>query len=249
MLAGYRSAFSTFDSVNAILKAFSDPNTSNMFSLYVYPSMVWANLKSIASLSPQNPAIATRAQDTLQCMLGIMLYYSQPSLFSSTLSIYLNDRPPNMETQAGSKDVDKLKELAQEVRNIAPPDTNVRQAVRRFQLVVGRATLIAYIALCGTALLSCLLGLGWAEWWARRKNVFVPIIGSFPAWDEWIKCEIQGRTDGGVASNEEWNRARVKGKGVVRLAERMRILLVRGRNNRGPMNEDEMGLVHGEGMV
>ncbi|KAF2463340.1 uncharacterized protein BDR25DRAFT_384650 [Lindgomyces ingoldianus] len=233
MLAGYRYAFSTFDSLSAVLAAFSGPEASDMFPLYVYPAMVWANLKSIASLSNQNPAIQTRAQDTLQCLLGIMLFYCQPSLFSSTLSIYLNATPSDHESNAGRKDVRKLKKFAQEMWKEAPPNTKVRQAVRRYQLVVGKDTLIAYIVLCGASLLVCLVTLGWAEWWARRERVVIPSIGPFPAWDEWSMCEIQGEIRDGLDEEDGRIAARGMPSGVVKSAERMMILLAKNEKETG----------------
>ncbi|KAF2269447.1 hypothetical protein CC78DRAFT_604142 [Lojkania enalia] len=232
MLAGYRYAFSSFESVTDILEAFRKPEETNMFSLYIYPAMVWANLRAISDLSSQNPASATRAQDTLQCLLGIMLYYCQPSLFSSQLSIYLNETSSSSGPQTGTTDVENLKMLAQELRRKAPPDTNVRQAVRRYQLLVGKNILRAYIILSGTALLACLITLGWAEWWASRKNIPVPSVGPFPAWDDWVKCNIRR---GDETENHEENirmTLRSNEGGIVKIAERMKISLANDGDER-----------------
>ncbi|KAH7128296.1 hypothetical protein B0J11DRAFT_267154 [Dendryphion nanum] len=220
MLLGYRYAYSTFDNISAVLAAFSDPVTADMFPLYIYPAMVWANLKSISSLSPQNPAIATRAQDTFQCLLAIMLYYCQSSLFASTLSMYLDPSIGSFESPAGRRNTDKLRLFAQELHNEAPPDTKVRYAIQRYRLVVGKDSLIAYIVLCGTALLVCISTLSWVQWWTRKQKISIPDIGSFPAWDEWSLCEIRGASWPGTDTNN----AKV---GVVKAAEKLRICLLR----------------------
>lgn len=190
-----------------------------MFTLYVYPAIVGAHLKSTLRLSEQDPAIATRAQDTIQCLLAIMLYYCQPSLFSSTLSVYLTESSSS-NSQVNTEELKKLQEFAQEFQVRAPPDTNVRQAVRRYQLVVGKATLLAYIVLSGSALLVCLGTLCWAEYWTRKERIHVPRIGPFPAWDEWVMCEIQ-------RANEDEDVLMMSGNGIVQAAERMKIVLER----------------------
>ncbi|KAF2188992.1 hypothetical protein K469DRAFT_684256 [Zopfia rhizophila CBS 207.26] len=231
MLDGYRSAFSSFPDLSSLLSLLADPDATNMFPLYVYPAMVWANLKSIESLSPRNPAIVTRAQDTIQCLLAIMLYYCQPSLFARTLSIYTNSSELGNATNGNS--FAQLKSFANDLLSLAPPDTQVRQAVTRYRLVVGRGTLAAYVVLCGVALLLCLIVLGWAKWTERSGNMDVPRIGPFPAWDERVKCIVEGK-EGRVleeAKNGEGKMGGgmrlVEGSEVIRLAERMRVVLVK----------------------
>jgi hypothetical protein len=219
MLAGYRSAYSRFDDLQAILATFSELESTSMFTLYVYPAIVGAHLKSTLRLSEQDPAIATRAQDTIQCLLAIMLYYCQPSLFSSTLSMYLSESSSS-NSQVSTEERNKLRAFAQEFLVRVPPDTKVRQAVRRYQLVVGKATLLAYIVLCGSALLACLIALCWAEWWTRKEKIHIPRIGPFPAWDEWVMCEIQrGNADDDTPAGS--------GNSIVKAAEKMKITLER----------------------
>lgn len=218
MLAGYRAAYGKFDDMASILNTFRDMESTSMFTLYVYPAIVGAHLKSTLELSEQDPAIATRAQDTIQCLLAIMLYYCQPSLFSSTLSSHLNQSSSGPDSQTTKQDAERTSAFAGELQARAPADTKVRQAVRRYQLVVGKATLLAYMALCGSALLACLATLAWAEWWIRKEKIKVPPIGPFPAWDAWAVCEIQrGVNDGDVKI--------VTGSGIVRVAEKMTITL------------------------
>lgn len=219
MLAGYRAAYGKFDNLTTILTSFLDLKSTSMFTLYVYPAVVAAHLKSTLRLSEQDPAIATRAQDTIQCLLAIMLYYSQPSLFSSTLSAHSNSSSSNLEEQSREDEV-RLKAFREELRTRAPPDTKVWQAVPRYQLVVGKATLLAYVVLCGSALLSCLVTLAWAEWCCQKEKLKVPRIGPFPAWDEWAMCKIQrGANDESVQMPTR--------SGIAQAAEKMMINLGR----------------------
>lgn len=217
MLAGYRAAYGKFDNYSSIITSFQNIESTSMFTLYVYPAIVGAHLKSTLRLSEQDPAIATRAQDTIQCLLAIMLYYCQPSLFSSTLSAHLNRSNSDLQT---GEDAERIRAFAEELLARTPPDTKVRQAVRRYQLVVGKDTLLAYIVLCGSALLACLVILAWAECWGRKKKIMVPRIGPFPGWDEWAMCEIQKGVD-------DEDVQMMTGSGVVQAAEKMKIILER----------------------
>jgi uncharacterized integral membrane protein len=217
MLAGYRAAYGRFDDLSTILPSFLDTESTSMFTLYVYPAVVAAHLTSTLRLSEQDPAVAPRAQDTIQCLLAIMLYYCQPSLFSSTLSAHL-DPPSSNPSSHTREDAKRIKAFAGDLQARAPPDTKVRQAVPRYQLVVGKATLLAYIVLCGSALLSCLVALAWVEWRIQKEKLRVPRIGPFPAWDEWAMCDIQrGDSDERVQT--------LTRNGVVKAAEKMTITL------------------------
>lgn len=223
MLTGYRAAYGKFDDYTTILASFMEMKTTSMFTLYVYPAVVAAHLKSTLKLSEQDPAVAPRAQDAIQCLLAIMLYYCQPSLFSSTLSAHSNSSSSNPDLQTRENE-EGLKEFTKELRARVPPDTTVRQAVPRYQLVVGQDTLVAYVVLCGSALISCLVALVWAEWRCQKENLKVPRIGPFPAWDEWAMCDIQ--RGGNDESVQVLNR-----RGVVKVAEKMTINL--GRRDEG----------------
>ncbi|KAF2812580.1 uncharacterized protein BDZ99DRAFT_461241 [Mytilinidion resinicola] len=223
MLAGYRSAFSSFPDLAALLNLFADSKATNLFSLYVYPAMIWANLKSVEALGPQNPAVVTRAQDTLQCLLAIMLFYCQPSLFARALAQYaenatLGDAFPT------------LKVFAEELIHESPADTEVVEAVTRYQLQVGRATLVAYVVICGTALGACLVALGWAAWVEGTGKVRVPETTPFPAWDERVRCRVESVRDGsGVEDGEVMGLEKGidGGKGLSRTAEGLKVVLVK----------------------
>jgi hypothetical protein len=182
MLEGYRSAFSSPRDLSELLALFSNADVSNLFGLYVYPAMVWANLKGAEMLGQQSPAIMARAAGTLHCLLAIMLYYCQPSLFARALSPYAKD------STLGASSPD-LKNFANHLQTLAPPNTEFALAALKYQIVVGLVTLVVYIGLCGFALLVCLMALSWVSFAPSASKV--PQTTVFPAWDERAKCRIE----------------------------------------------------------
>jgi hypothetical protein len=214
MLEGYRSAFRSPRDLSALLALFSDADVSNLFGLYVYPAMVWANLKGAETLGQQNPAIIARAANTLQCLLAIMLYYCQPSLFARALSPYAK----NSTLGASSPD---LRTFAYDLQALAPPNTEFALAALKYQIVVGRLTLIVYIGLCGFALLLCLAALIWGSCAPSASKV--PRTTAFPAWDERLKCRIKyaGEEAGAVVDED----VSEMGGRLVREAEELRVVL------------------------
>jgi hypothetical protein len=197
ILAGFASAFQNFSDPLALSSLLLDPSKTSLFALYAYPAVVWANLKGVAVLGPTDPALLVRAQDTLQCLLAILLYYSQPSMFARALSTRTN-----------------LTSDQQDLKNSLPvADTEVRKATMRFQLIMDKSRLTTYATLCGTAILLCVVGL-----------VFSFIVGhipegtAFPGWDERVKCVVH-REDGGDESAGNGT-----GK-FVAIAERSKVLL------------------------
>jgi hypothetical protein len=168
--------------LSELLALFSDADVSSLFGLYVYPAMVWANLKGADTLGQQNPAFIACAADTLQCLLAIMLYYCQPSLFARVLFPYAQ----NSTLSASSPG---LRNFAYDLQALAPPDTEFALAELKYQIVVGRLTLVVYVGLCGFALLLCLMALSWGCCAPSASKV--PQTTAFPAWDERVKCRIK----------------------------------------------------------
>jgi hypothetical protein len=178
MLQGYRDAFGLFKVNEELVLQLTNPNSTNLFPLFAYPAFVAACLKGVDSLGAQNPALVTRAADALQCLLAIMLYYCQPSLFARAVS----------RSSAHDQNMDPaIAQFEKDLLAIAPPDTQVSVAGLHYQIVVGRATLIAYVAISGTALLLSLgvLLYGSISSLGRR----VPKTTPFPFLDSAIRCE------------------------------------------------------------
>jgi hypothetical protein len=139
---------------------------------------VAACLKGVDTLGAQNPALVTRAADALQCLLAIMLYYCQPSLFARAVS------------RSGALNSEINPDLVQFAANllaIAPADTEVSVAGIHYQIVVGKATLIAYAAISGTVLLFCLVALFYGS--VSNLGRRVPRTTPFPFLDSAIRCE------------------------------------------------------------
>jgi hypothetical protein len=175
MLQGYRDAFGDFENLTDLARLFRDPDETNLFPLYAYPAFVAACLKGVDSLGAQNPALVTRAADALQCLLAIMLYYCQPSLFARAVS------------RSSAADGVELAKFKSDLLAIAPADTKVSLAGLRYQIVVGRATLVAYVVLCAISLLLCLIVLMYGSF--SRLGWRVPPTSPFPFLDSAVRCE------------------------------------------------------------
>jgi hypothetical protein len=215
MLQGFRAAWGNFTDMTSIVKLVTDPEESKLFTLRVYPAMVWSNLKGIDALR-DDPTVATRAADTLQCLLAIMLYFCQPAVFSRILAPYANNA-----TLGDSMPL--RREFADYLLSISPPDTIVTVADLRYQLVVGSATVIAYIALCGTALVICAIALGWSACTTRNRPL--PWISSFPSFDQAAKCKIQPtHQNQGVREEGLGN---ISADALIKRAETIKVMLER----------------------
>jgi hypothetical protein len=130
-------------------------------------------------------------------MLAIMIYYSQPSIFARALST-----DTNLSSEASAfKD------------QLPRPDTEVRQARMRFQLIIDKTRLIVYASLCGVALAASVAGLVLSVCVSG-----IPETTAFPGWDERAKCRIPGEDEEGISGADT-------GK-VVALAERLRVSFV-----------------------
>ena len=236
MLHGYLDAYGDFDNLKSLLSMLQTPDGTNLFPLYVYPAFIWANLKGVSLLGPHNPAIATRAADTLQCILAIMLYYCQPSLFARALSKPAGSAPLGANEGA-------LQRLKAEVLAAAPADTEISLARLRYQIEVGQATYVAYVVLCGSTLVLCivLLLLGSYAPLAGR----IPNTSAFPALNDNAYCRLVS-AGGGDGIRSECFRT-LKSSQHVRAAADMKIVLadVQAQYEAIPLheqNEDRSGV-------
>lgn len=105
----------------------------------------------------------------------------------------------------------------------APPETPVYLAELRYQVVVGKATLIAYITLCAFALVVCIAILFTSIFVSGAKNI--PPTTSFPMWDAYANCEIDDAAF--AAQQQHFGVPKVlTGKEMIRSVSKMRIKLV-----------------------
>jgi hypothetical protein len=49
MLEAYRGVFFSFPDLTSLLALLADPNSSNLFALYVMPVIMWVTLKGVSS--------------------------------------------------------------------------------------------------------------------------------------------------------------------------------------------------------
>lgn len=210
MLQGYRDALGNFSGLQEVLAVLAKSDGTNLFALYAFPAFVWGCLKGVSSLGSQNPAVVTRAADVLQCFLAIMLYYCQPSLFARALSKSAGNRT------AGDEG---LKKFASDMLAIAPPDTPVFLAGLRYQIMVGQATVIAYVVLCGVALLLC-LGILLLGSYAPIAGK-IPDTSPFPTWDWHAHCELEAE----ARHLHPESLRNLKGNELVRIAADMKVRL------------------------
>lgn len=218
LLQGYRDAFGDFNGIQDFLKLLANPDGTKLFPLYVYPAFVWACLKGVTSLGSQNPAVVTRAADALQCLFAIMLYYCQPSLYARAV----------MEpARNGTAATETFKKFAADMVAIAPPDTEVFLSGLRYQIVVGRATLLAYVLLSGVTLILCLGVLVFGS--CSSIAVKMPDTGPFPTWDSIMNCEVEYRS-GAALDHGHYSPRALKGKRLVRAATDMKIRLMSNKD-------------------
>ena len=217
MLTAYRWAYGNFSGVQDLLSLLTNPEETSLFTLRSFPALVWGCLKGISSLGSQNPAVNTKAADTLQCLLAIMLYYCQPSLFARKF-LRLQTPPENP----------KLRGFYEMLKVMAPADTRVSLAGSKFQIIVGQGTLVAYVILCGVALVLCLvvLSVGSLKCVADR----IPDTTPFPSWDNDVHCEMKRVVNGDeVEAARGAELGRLKGGEMVKAAAGMRVRLAVGR--------------------
>jgi hypothetical protein len=176
MLQAYRDAFGNFTTISDILSIFSNPQDTGLFPIYTFPALVAANLNGIGIIAQENTAIEARAADTFQDVLAIMLFYSQPSLFARVLAPKVSTFEPGSELEA----------FASSLLSANPPTTWVSLAIQRYQIQVGKATLISYVAVMGVCLLICGCVLTMSSLSVFSEHI--PELSGFPFLDVISKC-------------------------------------------------------------
>jgi hypothetical protein len=194
---GFQVIFPVFPNMTSLTSLVTDPTSSTLFPLYAMPTIIWSNLNGVTTLSASNPALVSRAQDTLQCLLAMMLYFSQPTIFARQLSANHSLGP----------------ELQAFLDGLPPADTEVRETRMQWQPVVDRPRLIVYASLCAAALVACVGGLVLSTF-----GLGIPKTTAFPSWDERVRCRIPG-VDEGESQTADTGR-------VITLAERLRVHIV-----------------------
>jgi len=173
MLQAYRDAFGSFTSALEVMALWTAPSQADMFPIYAYPAIVAANLKGVNKLGQHNPAVQNRAAASLQCILAIMIYYAQPSLFARYLSTVKYED-------------ESLQTFKKDILSISPPGTKSTVAVPRYQIVVGQSTLIAYLVLSAVPLLACTAIVLFVTLSSTGREI--PSLTPFPPLDVAVRC-------------------------------------------------------------
>ncbi|OAL34938.1 hypothetical protein AYO20_05899 [Fonsecaea nubica] len=163
---------------------------------FMFPAMIASMLNSITELSPHSPALQTRAVNALQALLAIPVYFCQTGYIerqavSELPSNILLTNYDNINLPAGLK------------RN-----SPVYFTVSRNQIVVGLASVIAYVILSGFVLILCFLALGGGVLTKRFSHV--PDTTSFPLLDFCRHCVVTTKngvptTNGTLQSTERYD--------------------------------------------
>ncbi|KIW75121.1 hypothetical protein Z517_11893 [Fonsecaea pedrosoi CBS 271.37] len=163
---------------------------------FMFPAMIASMLNSITELSPHSPALQTRAVNALQALLAIPVYFCQTGYIERQA---VSELPSNI--------------LLTNYDNInLPPglkrNSPVYFTVSRNQIVVGLASVIAYVILSGFVLILCFLALGGGVFTKRFSHV--PDTTSFPLLDFCRHCVVTTKngvptTKGTLQSTERYD--------------------------------------------
>lgn len=178
---------------------------------------IWQYFEGLAELATTNALIAQQAFAGLHSLIAIPIYHCQPKDFADLRKVLL--RNLNNGTAIGSL-------LGPKIVNAFPDateDTDIVPAKIRWNLNVGRATLIAYIIINGGTLLACFIARLVESCSQMGRNV--QHMGAFPLLDE--KCDSV-ITSGGIPVQPETFRGFQQGARLVETAN-FSVVLARKR--------------------
>ncbi|KAK3380745.1 hypothetical protein B0T24DRAFT_697447, partial [Lasiosphaeria ovina] len=164
-----------------------------LFSGTSFPTMLWLSVPDFTPENARNPEVAGNWFSAMQSMLVLPLYYCQNGMLRRLI--------PSIQYTKLSLDeaVDRF------LSPLPPRTTDVSFAYQRFETVADTATLVAYAAISGVALLLCVAshaGLAVAAAARRRREGYerfaaAPQLTSFGAVDLFTHCTIVKKRRGG----------------------------------------------------
>jgi hypothetical protein len=146
---------------------------------HMFGRLVAGHMVRLSKLVSKSPEIRVRAVNSLQSLMAMALYYSQPGMLSQAVL------PVSGNTTAAQN---KL------AFGQTPPNSILAMAETRYHISVGYGTLIAYIVLGGVALTICFLTLFVGTISELLRHDAEPTL--YPALDFYTQCKVQ--TDTGV---------------------------------------------------
>lgn len=154
-----------------------------------FAGIVWGFLFSASLLSARSPAYNAEVITGLHALLAMPLYFFQLGVLSGLRSV-------STET---SEILPPAVPLAFDAQR---PNATISLAVMRYELVVGRATLIAYAALSGITLFLCFGALAISS--VSKVGHAIPETTSFPTLDFCTNCDVRD-LHGRIVGREEFD--------------------------------------------
>ena len=153
------------------------------------PFYIWWYFHGISGLPLDAAGAKARAVAGLQSLLALTIYYCQAKDFG------------DMQRGDGYDNSSAIGRTLISLFPTAEPDTAILPAVLRYNIVVGRGSLITYIVISGITWLLCLfaLSVGSVNSLTRKAKDTT----HFPTLDHYTKCEVQGE-DGMQISKEQF---------------------------------------------
>ena len=154
------------------------------------PYYLWWYFHGISALPRDDAGANARAVAGLQSLLALTIYHCQAKDFAE------------LKRGLGFDNSSVIGRAILSVFPTAEPDTPIFPAVLRYNIVVGRGSLIAYIVMSGVTWLLCLVALLIGSASAATRKV--KDATNFPTLDFCMKCEVRGE-DGGEVSKEHFS--------------------------------------------
>ena len=181
---------------------------------FLFPGMVGSFLNSISAIAIENPAADTRGVNALQSLLAIPLYWCQTG-FIERLAM------SSLPSSAFLANADSLN-IAEGIERGA----QIFLVVLGNEIVVSRATLVAYVLLSSLTLILCCVALSIGSFTTRARRI--PETTLFPVLDFCTKCIVGSSggivTRGGpfqaILGDKEMEDKQIMNKMKVKLAAR-----------------------------
>ncbi|KAK3323146.1 hypothetical protein B0T19DRAFT_198525 [Cercophora scortea] len=152
-----------------------------LFSGSSFPTMLWLSIPDFTEDNANNPEVASTLFSVMQSLLSMPLYYCQTGMLRRLV--------PGLTYGDVS-----LNEAVSDFLSPVPPRlTHVSFAYQRFETVANSATLIAYVAVSGAAVLFCIVvrvavGILAVQ---RRGYERMPDLSSFGAVNLFTHCTVE----------------------------------------------------------
>jgi hypothetical protein len=221
LLALERGLGNFSDGIQDLITMQTQPDRLKLLPFYAYPIFIWGFLEGAKTLAIDDPAFSTRGADTVQSLMGMIMYFGQPSVYAQAL------KSAGVTTSNTSNGTDALSSFAADMETLAPPDVPIYLANLRYQVVVGQDTLTAYMAISGFTLLVCLCIIVYSMLTPAAAKV--PRTTAFPAWNKEVNCVVKNeRGESQSGSNAEGVVRSLTEREMIESARKMTVKLVEG---------------------